>query len=425
MAKTSHTQTKPKPSHKVTFHQKLWERETTFEWVDGGAKAERKEHRGPMSRVKLGFLYANGDKASPLSPLLEDGTGRCLGPNGPKDIGEWASMVFNQQGKKKKNGNNSSVYLVYLCACATCTAALRISYSKKTKQWTVKTFTEHSNCTGVAKPTAKNAAAITKKSITSTSKASDVIETAQGQGLKVSYKVATNALKRVIDEKLDPWSNGFHYLRSYLHHLELQNPGSTIIIETERDSDGNERFRYIFIQLNSMVLATSYCLPIMSYDCGRLMNPFWNKFQCLVAATQNGNHNDVLSSFSVCPRENNEAYSLHIQNQLTDPRMRAFFGQGGKSVHFILFDHLDYIGRCIFLCYDQEWLSQWTGLQRLNMACTISLETTRCSYVTAASTSSETSAYAAKRIMVSSGAPYMQKRPTSVMMRSRALELPT
>jgi hypothetical protein len=52
----------------------------------------------------LHLLYEDGDKTKPLSPMVtnEKGVlvGRNLGKNNPRDISEWASMVYYCAGKK-------------------------------------------------------------------------------------------------------------------------------------------------------------------------------------------------------------------------------------------------------------------------------------------------------------------------------------
>ena len=81
----------------------------------------------------LNLLYDGGDKRKPLSPLIDDPNnpgkkiGRCLGHNSPKDISEWAGMIFLLAGKKKKQGkgaNNNSRN--FECDSDMCKACLRV-----------------------------------------------------------------------------------------------------------------------------------------------------------------------------------------------------------------------------------------------------------------------------------------------------------
>jgi hypothetical protein len=80
----------------------------------------------------LHLLYEDGVKTKPLSPLVDNPKGgakigRYLGMNSPKDISEWADMIFLLAKKKKrqhKNSNSRSRY--YVCDDANCTTSLRI-----------------------------------------------------------------------------------------------------------------------------------------------------------------------------------------------------------------------------------------------------------------------------------------------------------
>ena len=286
-------------------------------------------------------LYIDSDKKRPRMPIDENVNALDLGlttPTTTKDISEWEGMVFAVAGKCKKTklGGNS---IKKSFVCTGCKCELKLRCSQVTSKWYVHDYTnsEHIDCVGIRKLSSKNAFSLLDGTINCSTSSKRVIEQGRGQNILITKEKASKLRKMVAANFRAPFSEGSSRLRSYLHVLKQQNPGSTITLETEicnEDDIEVERFSWLFIQLAAQVELTCHCRPIMSYDCGHLKNPLWSHFVVMVACTSDGNHRDVLSSISICSVENTKHVKMHIEAQMSDPRIRECLQQEG--IYFVI-----------------------------------------------------------------------------------------
>ena len=302
-------------------------------------------------------------KSKPLPPILESGTGRFLGQNATKDITEYLSMIFLLQNKKgvQKAGSNKEGRTIN---CSSCSAFLRIgkpipdyhdsccllitiifalhlllliarkngegfdAKGDRIRDWWVKEYNSlHTNCTGLAVPTAKNVGSLSS----SGEKPSVIVGSMQKDlNLKVTQRVARNAVN-ARKMTTDSFESGFSHLRSYCRIFSDINPGSKIDLCTNIEGE-NEYFQSLFFMSGSQANCAKYCRPVCSLDGAHFKTVLWDKFVFLVAATQDGNNRDVIVGIHICKVENTANMEALLDGLMTDEGVRNWL----SAIGFVL-----------------------------------------------------------------------------------------
>jgi hypothetical protein len=147
--------------------------------------------------------------------------------------------------------------------------------------------------------------------------------------------VSRSNLYRAVDFKNSKATKSFveHfcYFESFVQELMTDNENSVNSFEIIEDPDGNPRFGRCALVLHAEAILASNCKPIISLDGGYLSGQ-WGSYQILVAATQDGDHNDCSIGIAIVPVESEDSYAFFINTMRKHPELKEFLDQPGLVV---------------------------------------------------------------------------------------------
>ncbi|XP_010497024.1 PREDICTED: uncharacterized protein LOC104774054 [Camelina sativa] len=133
--------------------------------------------------------------------------------------------------------------------------------------------------------------------------------------LNVSYWKAWRAREIVMDNAMGSAIGSFALVQPYIKLLLQTNPNSKVALETKLDSNGVDRFKYLFLSLHASIQGYAYMRKVIIIDGMHLRGIYGG---CLIAAsTQDANFQVFPLAFAIVNSENDDAWTWFLQ-KLTD-----------------------------------------------------------------------------------------------------------
>ncbi|XP_019098324.1 PREDICTED: uncharacterized protein LOC109131609, partial [Camelina sativa] len=133
--------------------------------------------------------------------------------------------------------------------------------------------------------------------------------------LNVSYWKAWRAREIVMDNAMGSAIGSFALVQPYIKLLLQTNPNSKVALETKLDSNGVDRFKYLFLSLHASIQGYAYMRKVIIIDGMHLRGIYGG---CLIAASaQDANFQVFPLAFAIVNSENDDAWTWFLQ-KLTD-----------------------------------------------------------------------------------------------------------
>jgi len=126
-----------------------------------------------------------------------------------------------------------------------------------------------------------------------------------------------------MDNALGSVMGSYALIQPYFKRLLETNPNSLVVMETEKDNSGVERFKYLFFALHACVQGYAYMRKVIVIDGTHLRGQYGG---CLVAASaQDANFQVFPIAFGIVNNENNEAWTKLTEAITDDPELVFVF----------------------------------------------------------------------------------------------------
>lgn len=152
--------------------------------------------------------------------------------------------------------------------------------------------------------------------------------------LHVSYWKAWRAREIALDNAMGTSMGSYALIAPYYELLLKTNPNSVVAMETERDSTGKERFKYLFFSLDACAKGYAYMRKVVVIDGTHLQGRFGG---CLMAAcAQDGNFQLFPLAFAIVNSENDDAWCWfldHLTKIVPDEPELVFVSDRHASIY--------------------------------------------------------------------------------------------
>lgn len=123
----------------------------------------------------------------------------------------------------------------------------------------------------------------------------------------MSYWKAWRAREIAMDNAMGSTMGSYALIQPYFKLLMETNPNSIVSMETEADSQGVERFKYLFFALHASIQGYAYLRKVVVIDGTHLKTRYGG---CLIAASaQDANFQVFPLAFAVVNSENDDAWT--------------------------------------------------------------------------------------------------------------------
>lgn len=250
--------------------------------------------------------------AAPASLLVDDVSKYQLthemrwstGKEATKTISDFALVVQRKRSKlcKKNNGGSNKKYV---CSDEKCLWFVQLVKGWKSKNWKISAMNlKHSeNCTGQAKPTARQLAEMRffRQAVITHSKSSGKLLTDSfllnsESGIKIPRGMAYRAQRLVISTSTDDLTESYKFIPSLLESFAKKNPGSTVAYE--KDEQGHFIRSFIMPNASSLALLCMqqvFGIKVINYD-----NVSYNGCMVLLIG-RDGNLKSQVLAFALMP----------------------------------------------------------------------------------------------------------------------------
>lgn len=259
-----------------------------------------------------GQYNSSNSLAAPASLLVDDVSKYQLthemrwstGKDATKAISDFALVVQRKRSKlcKKNNGGSNKKYV---CSDEKCLWFVQLVKGWKSKNWKISAMNlKHSeNCTGQAKPTARQLAEMRffRQAVITHSKSSGKLLTDSfllnsESGIKIPRGMAYRAQRLVISTSTDDLTESYKFIPSLLESFAKKNPGSTVAYE--KDEQGHFIRSFIMPNASSLALLCMqqvFGIKVINYD-----NVSYNGCMVLLIG-RDGNLKSHVLAFALMP----------------------------------------------------------------------------------------------------------------------------
>ena len=131
----------------------------------------------------------------------------------------------------------------------------------------------------------------------------------------ISYWTAWKSREIAIENWRGNAEESYSTLPSYLQHLAIANPGTTVALETNKGPGSVQRFKYLFLSFGASIKGLSFMRKVIIIDGTHLKGKFAG---CLLTASaQDGNYQIFPIAFGIVDSENDASWTWFF-HKLTD-----------------------------------------------------------------------------------------------------------
>ncbi|XP_010445564.1 PREDICTED: uncharacterized protein LOC104728250 [Camelina sativa] len=129
--------------------------------------------------------------------------------------------------------------------------------------------------------------------------------------LNVSYWKARRAREIAMDNAMGSAIGSFALVQPYFQLLLQTNPNSNVSLETKLDSNGVDRFKYLFLSLHASIQGYTYMRKVIVIDVTHLRGQYGG---CLLAASaQDANFQVFPLAFAIVNSKNDDAWTWFLR----------------------------------------------------------------------------------------------------------------
>lgn len=214
------------------------------------------------------------------------------------------------QGKRAVVAIKGGTYRRYVCSCASCNWFVCASRTRSTKHeplWRVTaSCLEHTNCTGIARPTQRQVASDSafRASVVADGAATASTLTEQMRlqgGVICSSSLVRRAKEDVLKEIYHEDTRSISLLPSYLRSLSALNER----VSTELCKDTRGCFERAIVALSAELFSSHQ--PVFGVDAAHMKHRHYNGVQIVLVA-RDGNMANKIAAVALAPTENSSVY---------------------------------------------------------------------------------------------------------------------
>lgn len=137
-------------------------------------------------------------------------------------------------------------------------------------------------------------------------RARDLVDTMRDEhNVRVAYWKCWKVKELAIVSVQGTEESSYKLLHVYLHMLQLANPGTIYHLKMEKDENGDERFKYVFLLLGALIMGLPHLRRVVVIDRTHLYEKY--KGCLLTASCQDVNFQVFPIVFAVVDSENDES----------------------------------------------------------------------------------------------------------------------
>ncbi|XP_010513344.1 PREDICTED: uncharacterized protein LOC104789323 [Camelina sativa] len=133
--------------------------------------------------------------------------------------------------------------------------------------------------------------------------------------VRISYWKAWKSREVAMEGAQGSSDNSYALLPTYLHLLQMANPGSIVDLKTEVDAKGMQRFKYLFLAFGASVEGFQFMKRVIVLDGAHLKGKYGGYL--LTASSQDANFQVFPIAFAVVDGENDDAWEWFFRVLIT------------------------------------------------------------------------------------------------------------